>query len=183
MSGNGLMRKVSFIKAISLLSAKLVALLFGMLCILFVSAAGAELVKGEAPNFTLKSMRGDNLKLSERRGEVIVLTFWATWCDPCKQIMPMLNDLYLRYRDDGFTLLAISVEKDMDKVRKELRTLQVSFPVLVDVTSEVSKKYEVDEMPSTYLIDRDGNLRYTHPGLPGGFDDVLLKEVRELMAE
>ncbi|KPJ91587.1 MAG: hypothetical protein AMJ55_11535 [Gammaproteobacteria bacterium SG8_15] len=177
------MTKVPFIKAKLALSIKLVAMLLATQSIFFASIANAELVKGEAPNFTLKSLRGDNLKLSERRGEVIVLTFWASWCDPCKQIMPMLNDLYLRYRDEGFTLLAINVEKDVDKVRKELRTLQVSFPVLIDVTSEVSKNYEVEEMPSTYLIDRDGNLRYTHNGLPGGFDDALTKQIRELMAE
>ena len=179
------MRKAAFITSSikALCNVKLAALLLTVHWSLFATDAGAELVKGEAPNFTLKSIRGDNLKLSERRGEVIVLAFWATWCDPCKQIMPMLNDLYLRYRDEGFTLLAINVEKDADKVRKELRSLQVSFPVLIDVTSEVSKNYEVEEMPSTYLIDRDGNLRYTHNGLPGGFDDALTKQIRELMAE
>lgn len=177
------MRKMSFIKATSLLSAKLVALLFGILCILFVSTTGAELVKGEAPNFTLKSLRGDNLKLSERRGEVIMLSFWANWCDPCKQGMPVLNDIYLRYRDEGFTLFSINIEKDPEKVRKELRSMGVSFPVLIDVTHKVSEKYEVEEMPSTYLIDRDGNLRYTHRGFPAGFDDVLTKQIRELLAE
>jgi len=162
---------------------KIAIILLSMQCILFASNAAAELVKGEAPNFTLKSIRGDNLKLSERRGEVIMLNFWASWCDTCKQGMPVLNDIYLRYRDEGFTLFSINIEKEPEKARKALRELQVSFPVLMDTTHEVSEKYEVDEMPSTYLIDRDGNLRYTHRGFPGGFDDVLVKEVRELMAE
>ncbi|HEY5602756.1 MAG TPA: TlpA disulfide reductase family protein [Gammaproteobacteria bacterium] len=151
--------------------------------ILFASIAAAELVKGEAPNFTLKSLRGDNFKLSERRGEVVMLSFWASWCDPCKQGMPALNDIYLRYRDDGFTLLSINIEKDPGKAVKELRRLQVSFPVLMDTAHTVSEKYEVQEMPSTYLIDRDGNLRYTHHGIPAGFDDLILKQIRELMAE
>jgi len=167
----------------NLLKNKVAIILLGMQCILFASNAAAELVKGEAPNFTLKSIRGDNLKLSERRGEVIMLSFWASWCDTCKQGMPVLNDIYLRYRDEGFTLFSINIEKEPEKAKKALRDLQVSFPVLMDSTHEVSEKYEVDEMPSTYLIDRDGNLRYTHRGFPAGFDDVLVKEVRELMAE
>ena len=168
---------------IATLSTQLAAILLGVQCMLFASTAGAELVKGEAPNFTLKSLRGNNLKLSERRGEVIMLNFWASWCDSCKQGMPVLNDIYLRYRDEGFTLLSINIDKDPEKAKKVLRELQVSFPVLMDTTHEVSEKYEVEEMPSTYLIDRDGNLRYTYRGFPGGFDDVLVKQVRELMAE
>ncbi|WP_455220416.1 peroxiredoxin family protein [Kaarinaea lacus] len=175
------MAKISLVK--TALSTQLIVMWLGMQCALFASTAGAELVKGEAPNFTLKSLRGDNLKLSERRGEVIMLSFWASWCDPCKQGMPVLNDIYLRYRDEGFTLFSINIDKEPEKAKKVLRELQVSFPVLMDSTHEVSEKYEVDEMPSTYLVDRDGNLRYTHRGFPAGFDDVFVKQVRELMAE
>jgi peroxiredoxin len=175
------MRKAPITKL--LCNARFALLAIVMQWVGFAPIAKAELVKGEAPNFTLKSLRGDNLKLSEHRGEVIMLSFWASWCDPCKQGMPVLNDIYLRYRDEGFTLLSINIEKDPDKATKELRKMQVSFPVLLDPTNEVSEKYEVQEMPSTYLIDRDGNLRYSHHGFPAGFDDVFLKQIRELMAE
>lgn len=149
----------------------------------FIASANAELVKGEAPNFTLKSQRGDNLKLSEHRGEVIMLNFWATWCDACRQAMPTLNELYQLYRNEGFTLFSVNVEEDLRKVKKELTKMQVTFPVLFDVTHEVSKKYEVDDIPSTYIIDRDGNLRYIHRGLPPGYRDLFQKQVRELMTE
>jgi peroxiredoxin len=145
--------------------------------------ASAELVAGEAPNFTLKSQRGDNLKLSEHRGEVVMLNFWATWCDACRQGMPTLNEMYQLYRDEGFTLFSINIEEDMRKVNNELRKMEVTFPVLFDVTHEVSKAYEVDDIPSVYIIDRDGNLRYVHHGLPPGYRDVFQKQVRELMAE
>lgn len=155
--------------------------MFAML--VFMSNANAELVAGEAPNFTLKSQRGENLKLSEHRGEVVMLTFWATWCDACRQGMPTLNELYQLYRDDGFTLFSINLEDDMQKVKKELSRMQITFPVLFDVTQEVSKKYEVNELPSTYIIDRDGNLRYVHHGLPPGYRDEFQKQVRELMTE
>ena len=162
---------------------KLFSLLMMVQWIVFVASANAELVKGEAPNFTLKSQRGDNLKLSEHRGEVIMLNFWATWCDACRQGMPALNELYQLYRNEGFTLFSINVEEDLRKVKKELSKMQVTFPVLFDVTHEVSKKYEVDDIPSTYIIDRDGNLRYIHRGLPPGYRDLFQKQVRELMTE
>jgi peroxiredoxin len=152
-------------------------------CAVLTSPNHAELVKGEAPNFTLKSLRGDNLKLSEHRGEVIMLNFWATWCETCLQSMPVLNDLYLRYRDEGFTLFSINTEKDKQKVRNVLRDMQIAFPVLFDVTHKVSEEYEVDDMPATYIIDKDGNLRYMHSGFEPGYEDTFHKQVRELMEE
>ena len=161
----------------------IVLLVMVMPWVVLLPSANAELVKGEAPNFTLKSQRGDNLKLSEHRGEVIMLNFWATWCDACRQGMPTLNEMYQLYRDEGFTLFSINVEDDVRKVNKALSKMQVTFPVLFDVTNEVSKAYEVDDIPSVYIIDRDGNLRYVHHGFPPGYRDVFQKQVRELMAE
>jgi len=162
---------------------KIVLLMMVMQWFVLSPIAHAELVKGEAPNFTLKSQRGENLKLSEHRGEVIMLNFWATWCDACQQGMPTLNEMYQLYRDEGFTLYSINIEEDMRKVKKALSKMQVTFPVLFDTTNEVSKKYEVDDIPSTYIIDRDGNLRYVHRGFPPGYRDEFQKQVRELMAE
>lgn len=147
------------------------------------SVAYAELMKGEAPNFTLKSLKGENIKLSEHRGEVIMLSFWATWCDKCKDGMPALNDIYLKYRDKGFTLLSINTDKEMNKVTKWLRGMQIAFPILIDDMHDVSKKYEVEDMPSTYILDRDGHLRYVHNGFPDGYQDEFQKQVRELMEE
>ncbi|WP_455202254.1 peroxiredoxin family protein [Kaarinaea lacus] len=166
-----------------LINKKLALLIVAIQWLVFLPGASAELVKGEAPNFTLKSQRGENLKLSEHRGEVIMLNFWATWCDACQQGMPTLNDMYQLYRNEGFTLFSINVEEDVRKVKKALSKMQVTFPVLFDVTHEVSEKYEVDDIPSTYIIDRDGNLRYIHQGFPPGYRDIFQKQVRELMAE
>jgi peroxiredoxin len=165
------------ITKILFLSLFIVALLTGNV--------SAELMKGEAPNFTLKSLRGDNIKLSEHRGEVIMLSFWATWCDKCKQNFPVLNDIYLKYRDQGFTLLSINTEdeKDLNKVRKWLKGRRVAHPILLDTTHAVSDKYEVSDMPSTYILDRDGHLRFVHNGFEEGYQDEVLKQVRELMDE
>jgi len=151
--------------------------------VFFINQAQAELVMGEAPNFTLKSLRGDNIKLSEHRGEVIIVNFWATYCDKCKDIFPVLNDLYLKYRDQGFTTLSISTDTDINKISKYLRNMQVAFPVLMDVTHEVSEKYEVAGLPSVYILDRDGRLRYVYKEYKQGNEDEYRKYVRELMEE
>ena len=145
----------------------------------------AELMKGEAPNFTLKSLRGENIKLSEHRGEVIMLSFWATWCDKCKENFTVLNDIYLKYRDQGFTLLSINnqEEDDIKKIRKWLKGRRVAYPILLDTTHTVSDNYEVADMPSTYILDRDGQLRYVHNGFKEGYQDEVIKQVRELMEE
>lgn len=144
--------------------------------------ATAEVDK-DAPDFTLKSLKGSNLKLSEFRGDVVMINFWATWCGPCRQEMPILNDLYLKYRDKGFTLLGVNVEKNTSKAASMIRDLRVVYPVLFDQQSEVSKLYKVDDMPSTILVDRDGKIRYLHNGYVSGTEDQYVREVRELMEE
>ncbi|NOZ52063.1 MAG: TlpA family protein disulfide reductase [Gammaproteobacteria bacterium] len=151
--------------------------------LLLVSWVKAEPAKGKAPDFTLKSVRGDNLKLSERRGEVVMVNFWASWCKPCREEMPVLNELYLKYRDAGFTLWAINVEQNLVKAKRWLREVPVTFPVLFDDSNNVSKRYNVDAMPSTYLIDRDGNLRYLYQSYEPGYEDEYEKQIRELMRE
>lgn len=148
-----------------------------------VFAATALKEPEEAPDFTLKSLKGSNLKLSEFRGDVVMINFWATWCGPCRQEMPILNDLYLKYRDMGFTLLGVNVEKNTTKAANMIRDLKVVFPVLFDTENSVSKLYKVEAMPSTVLVDRDGKLRYVHRGYVPGTEDEYVRQVRELMAE
>ena len=143
----------------------------------------AAMIKGKAPDFTLKSLKGENIKLSELQGEVVMINFWASWCAPCREEMPILNDLYKKYRDAGFTLLAVNVEEDTKGAKKMIRDLRVMFPVLFDTSNDVSKKYDVQAMPSTVLVDRDGNLRYLHRGYLPGYEDEYHKQVRELVRE
>ena len=154
------------------------------LAIVFASSAFASTeLKGAAPDFTLKSLKGSNVKLSELRGDVVMINFWASWCGPCRQEMPILNDLYLKYRDMGFTLLGVNVEENSSKAANMIRELKVVFPVLFDTDNTVSKMYKVEAMPSTIIVDRDGNMRYLHRGYLPGYEDEYQRQVRELMAE
>ena len=146
-------------------------------------APAAPATGSAAPDFTLKSDSGRNLKLSELRGEVVMINFWATWCAPCREEMPLLNQLYEQYRKVGFTLLAINVDDDPAKARVMARKLGVSFPVLFDTDKRVSKLYDVAAMPSTLLIDRDGRVRYVHRGYVAGVEHKYQTQVRELLAQ
>ncbi|MBB3169779.1 TlpA family protein disulfide reductase [Simiduia aestuariiviva] len=142
-----------------------------------------EPLSGPAPDFTLKSRDGKNIRLSDLRGQVIMLNFWASWCGPCRQEMPLLDELSKRYSRAGFTLLGVNVEQDTAAGEKYLQDTPVSFPILWDPTSTVSKLYNIDAMPSTVMIDRDGNMRYLHRGYKPGYEKDYKKQIKELIRE
>ena len=150
---------------------------------LTLSPAMAGLSGATAPDFALKSATGKNLRLSEYRGEVVLINFWASWCGPCRQEMPALDELHKRYQSLGFTVLGVNVEEDSHKARDVLNDLNISFPVLFDDHSTVSRLYDISAMPSTVLVDRNGTVRYLHKGYQPGLEDVYLQQVRELIRE
>lgn len=149
----------------------------------FISAAQAADVQGKAPDFTLKSSSGKNLKLSEHRGEVVLLNFWASWCGPCRKEMPYLEQIQEKYSDYGFTVMGVNVEEDSSKAKKMLKDIPVSFPILYDTTNSVSKAYKVSAMPTTVIIDRDGNMRYLHKGYKSGDEATYKQWVKKLIRE
>ena len=151
--------------------------------LLFASTVLAGTAQAPAPDFTLKSNEGENIRLSEYRGEVVLINFWASWCGPCRQEMPVLSEMHDKYRALGFTVLGVNVEADSSKARKLLQELPVSFPVVFDDDSVVSKQYDVVAMPSTVLVDRDGNMRYLHKGYKAGLEEVYQQQVRDLIRE
>jgi len=146
-------------------------------------SASATLTPGPAPDFTLRSVAGSNLRLKEQRGQVVLINFWATWCGPCREEMPHLNRLYEKYRASGFVLLGISVDDDVHNAVGTSSRLGLRFPVLLDTDKAVSRLYDLNTMPSTVLIDRDGRVRYIHLGYKGGYEDTYDRQIRELLRE
>jgi len=136
-----------------------------------------------APDFTLRTMDGPNLRLQEQRGRVVLVNFWATWCGPCRQEMPHMNRLYEKYRSSGFVLLGVNVDEDPRNAAGVAAKLGVKFPVLLDTDKKVSKLYDLSTMPSTVLIDRDGRVRYVHRGYLDGYENTYEKQIRELLKE
>lgn len=155
-----------------------------LICLATLSGAAASSGTIDmAPDFALKGSTGENLRLSELRGQVVMINFWASWCGPCRQEIPHLEALYKRYEALGFELLGINVEKDRRKADQLLRDMDVSFPILFDSTSEVFELYNVIAMPSTVLIDRDGKIRHIHHGYKAGYEQEYQSQVRSLIKE
>jgi peroxiredoxin len=145
-------------------------------------AIAAEVGKS-APDFTLKSLDGKNLKLSEMTGNVILINFWASWCGPCREEMPLLNALHNKYEPLGFTVLGVNVEEDVKAAQGFLKNFPVDFPVLLDNTNKVSKQFKVVAMPTTVVVDRDGNMRYLHQGYKSGDEAKYRQMVKTLVRE
>ena len=150
---------------------------------LSMSTASAAKVGDLAPNFTLKSATGTNLRLSEFRGEVVMINFWATWCGPCRQEMPLLQELYSRYRDVGFELLGVSIDGNSAKAKNMAKRLKINYPILFDLEKNVSALYDVDAMPTTVMVDRDGRVRHIYRGYLPGHEDKYRANIRGLLKE
>lgn len=110
-----------------------------------------------APAFDLKDMNGKKVSLSEFKGKVVLVNFWATTCDPCKAEMPSMNNLYKTFRDHDFTVLAISIDSSEKAVKSFISEKGILFPVLLDKDKEVYfDDYAVIGLPTSFLIDRNG---------------------------
>ncbi len=157
-------------------------LLAAALLAVSVQAAGPK-VGGPAPDFALESRSGETVALSDLRGDVVLINFWATWCPPCRQEMPLLDEIYGRYESLGFTLLGVNVEQNSQLADRFLADVPVSFPILLDPLEQVSGLYRVPAMPTTVIIDRQGTVRYIHYGFRPGDEQTVQNEVRRLLRE
>ncbi len=146
-------------------------------------AAAAVQLAANAPDFTLRSVGGSNVRLTEQRGQVVMVNFWATWCAPCLQEMPHLSRLHERYRNSGFVLLGVNIDDDPRAAAALATKLGLRFPVLLDTDKKVSRVYDMSAMPATLLIDRDGRVRHIHRGYRDGAEKTYEEQVRSLLKE
>ncbi|MGB8327502.1 MAG: TlpA disulfide reductase family protein [Steroidobacteraceae bacterium] len=137
-----------------------------------------------APDFRLPA-RGSTkpITLSQFRGQVVMLNFWASWCGPCRKEMPILDGIQRRYRPLGFTLVGVNVEPNSADAEAFLRQTPVAFPIAYDAQSAVSKLYQVTGMPNTVIIDRKGAVRFVHRGYQPGDENAYLDQIRMLVRE
>lgn len=136
-----------------------------------------------APDFTLKSSSGKNIRLEELAGQVILINFWASWCAPCRKELPELELLFEKYQHLGFTILAISNDTDIIKAREFSDPLKLSYPILFDNNQDISSLYRVKAMPSTYIVDRKGMIRHHHLGFKQNYIELYDAQIRELIKE
>ncbi|MEP1382222.1 MAG: TlpA disulfide reductase family protein [Paraglaciecola sp.] len=154
-----------------------------LVLLLSFTATAASSPKGPAPDFTLASKDHGNVRLQEQIGNVVLINFWASWCGPCREELPHMEALQQEFADLGFVILAVNVDEDPAKADVLLNDIPVSFPVLFDSKDEVSKLYKVNAMPTTVLVDRDGNHRLLHNGYKSGDELKYKKAVKALLRE
>jgi cytochrome c biogenesis protein CcmG/thiol:disulfide interchange protein DsbE len=131
-----------------------------------VEAAGNVEERKPAPDFTLKDSEGRDVRLSDFRGKVVLLNFWATWCGPCKIEMPWFVDFQRKYKDQGFTVVAISLDEEgWEVVKPFAEDLKLNFPVLLGSDDLAEQFGGIQALPTTFIIDKEGRVFNSHMGL------------------
>lgn len=157
-----------------------------LLSSLFLIAAGQLIAQNlpDAIDFTLENLNGEEVTLSDYYGQgPVLISFWATWCKPCKQELPKLNELYKKYSDKGFQVFALSVdaEKSVAKVKPYVEAHGFEFPVLLDTDGETARDYYAQVVPYSVLINKDGKIVWSHMGYKRGDEIELEKLIKKLL--
>lgn len=161
-----------------------------MLAALLVLAAGwvvaspARFVGAPAPDFALRSMAGDNLRLSEYRSEVVVLNFWSRWCGKkCGTAMTALEALQAEHDAADLHVLGVAVDGNPARAADVIRDLRLTYPMLLDAEQDVSKLYDLSSLPATLIIDRTGTVRFFHKGFNDDTRERVAADVALLLNE
>jgi peroxiredoxin len=160
-----------------------------LLACLALAAAGVcladapNLVGQDAPDFTLKALDGANLRLSEFRGQVVLVNFWARWANDSRREMPALDRIHTTYGRAGLVVLGISIDDDLRRAQEFADSMKVSYPVMFDTGAEIGRDYQLGKLPMTILVDRSGVVRYSYLGYKRGDDRLYLDHIRELLRE
>ncbi|MFO1408426.1 MAG: TlpA disulfide reductase family protein [Steroidobacteraceae bacterium] len=153
------------------------------LTVVALLAAAASIAGAATPDFTLPARSGGTLSLDSLKGQVVMVNFWATWCGPCRQEMPLLEQIQQKYEPLGFTVVGINVEPDSAAAQTWLKGVGVTFPILFDRENTVAASFGVEGMPSTVFIDRNGTVRYVHRGYKPGDEAKYSDMIRSLVKE
>jgi len=135
----------------------------------------------EAPDFTLAQLDGPPVSLSDYRGRVVIMEFWATWCGPCRMSTPSLEAVYKQHRDKPVTILLVNAGESIEKIRS-WTTQRFTAPILLDADGEVQRRYSVGGIPQLFIIDQRGVVIYRHGGYRGGLERNLRLILHELLA-
>jgi len=150
---------------------------------LLLSALAASAFAAEtAPEFSLPAVNAQgDVKLSDFKGRVVYLDFWATWCPPCLKSFPWMNTLQDRYKEQGLSVVAVGVDRKRELIEEFIKQTEPNFTVVQDDKGEVAKAYKLRGMPTSYLIDRNGNIVLTHMGFRTKDQDKLEAEIKTLL--
>lgn len=148
-----------------------------------VHAQPYGLIGQAAPDFALRATSGGNVRLSEHRGEVVVLSFWSSRCTPCRAQLSLLNRSFATYHSAGLAVYGVGVDDDPTQALEFAHSASVSFPMLLDPEKSVSRSYVVDNLPMTVLIDRGGTVRQVLRDYNAASESLYVQELRALLNE
>lgn len=158
-------------------------LLASIFALCLTAATAADLAGSPAPDFVLKSASGRNYRLSEYRGQVVLVSFWAPWCGECRSQLRELGEAYERYAGAGLEMFAVGLDREIGPIRDAAQSLGVTFPALLDVGGVVGELYGVDKMPYVILVDQDGVVRNEFSGFNRGDSQGYIDAARTLLEQ
>ncbi|MFI5211639.1 MAG: TlpA family protein disulfide reductase [Ignavibacteria bacterium] len=159
--------------------------LFLMLYSIFIHGIDSQELNSKAPEFSAKDISGNTVTLSDLKGKVILVDFWASWCVPCKKSMPHIIELYNNRADSSFTVIAVNVDEERSKIEEFANSIstQFPFPVIFDKDSKLPSLYNVEGMPTTIIIDKEGLIRFKETGFTNDTREKMDSKVRELLSK
>lgn len=134
----------------------------------------------KAPGFNLPG-QNRTIQLSQYKGKVVYLDFWASWCDPCKRSFPWMNELQTIYGDDGFKIIAVNLDESRKDANEFLKKMPAKFDIAFDKSGKTAEMYNLKAMPSSFLIDRNGNLVHKSLGYRAEEKKILEKKIKQLV--
>jgi len=134
-----------------------------------------------APEIGLRDTEGRPVRLSQLRGKVVLVDFWASWCGPCRQEMPVLQRLHEEYGDEGLVIIGVNIDNEESNMRRFLRRTPVDFRIVHDSRRRVADRYNPPRMPSSFLIDQRGVVRYVHEGFRAPDARVIERKIKSLL--
>lgn len=135
-----------------------------------------------APDFNLKSLSGSYKSKKDFNNKYILLNFWATWCAPCVEELPALNEFYKKYKNQGITVIGIAVDDEIDYIKEVTNNLDIEFPILIDDTGKIREAYNVKAFPETFLIDKEGKIKLFQD-IKSGLLEIKIRGPREWDSE
>ena len=148
-----------------------------------IGFAATSVSDAQAPDFVLKSLAGENLRLSEYRGEVVILSFWASWCSDCRAQLAELNEIYGTFHENGLQSLTVSMDRNLHDASDMRAELGLAYPVLDDSSLAVSRLYDVQSLPIVLLIDREGAVREVIQGYGRGSEQQYSERIQALLTD